>query len=44
MIQAIDHIALLPVYLAAGTALLALLTDLALARRVATLEIGRAHV
>jgi NADH-quinone oxidoreductase subunit N len=32
----IDHVALLPAYLAAGTALLALLTDLALARRPLT--------
>jgi NADH-quinone oxidoreductase subunit N len=36
MTQAVDHVALLPAYLAAGTAVLALLTDLALARRAAT--------
>lgn len=36
MIQTIDHVALLPAYVAAGTALLALLVDLAVARRVAT--------
>jgi NADH-quinone oxidoreductase subunit N len=36
MTQAIDHVALLPAYLAAGTAVLALLVDLALARRAAT--------
>jgi NADH-quinone oxidoreductase subunit N len=34
--QAIDHVALLPAYLAAGTVLLALLTDLALGRRPVT--------
>ncbi|MPZ25642.1 MAG: NADH-quinone oxidoreductase subunit N [Micromonosporaceae bacterium] len=42
MTQAIDHVALLPAYLAAGTALLALLTDLAVARRAATLAVTAA--
>ena len=42
MTQAIDHVALLPAYLAAGTAVLALLTDLALARRAATLVVTAA--
>ncbi|MGH3682133.1 MAG: NADH-quinone oxidoreductase subunit N, partial [Natronosporangium sp.] len=42
MTQAIDHVALLPGYLAAGTALLALLTDLLLARRAATLAVTAA--
>lgn len=42
MIQAIDHVALLPVYLAAGTALLALLADLALARRTVTVAVTAA--
>jgi NADH-quinone oxidoreductase subunit N len=36
MIQSIDHVALLPVYLAGGTAILALLVDLVIARRAAT--------
>lgn len=43
----IDQVALLPAYLAAGTALLALLVDLALARRaatVATVALGAAAV
>jgi NADH-quinone oxidoreductase subunit N len=39
MIQTIDHLALLPAYLAAGTAVVALLTDLAVARRGATLAV-----
>jgi NADH-quinone oxidoreductase subunit N len=38
----IDHVALLPAYLAAGTALLALLTDLLLARRAATIAVTAA--
>lgn len=42
MTQPIDHVALLPGYLAAGTALLALLTDLLLARRGATLAVTAA--
>lgn len=42
MIQSIDHVALLPAYFAAGTALLALLTDLALARRPATVAVTAA--
>jgi NADH-quinone oxidoreductase subunit N len=36
----IDHVALIPVYLAAGTAVLVLLTDVALARRSASLVVG----
>lgn len=39
MTQTIDHVALLPAYLAAGTAVLALLADLALARRGATVTV-----
>jgi NADH-quinone oxidoreductase subunit N len=39
MTQTIDHVALLPAYLAAGTAVLALLTDLVVARRAATLVV-----
>jgi NADH-quinone oxidoreductase subunit N len=42
MIQTIDHVALLPAYLAAGTALAALLTDLVMARRAATLAVTAA--
>lgn len=42
MIQTIDHVALLPAYLAAGTTLLALLVDLALARRAVTLVVTAA--
>jgi NADH-quinone oxidoreductase subunit N len=42
MTQVIDHVALLPAYLAAGTAVLALLTDLALARRPVTLAVTAA--
>jgi NADH-quinone oxidoreductase subunit N len=42
--QAIDHVALLPAYLAAGTALLALLTDLAVARRAVTVAVTAAGV
>ncbi|ADD40652.1 NADH-quinone oxidoreductase subunit N [Stackebrandtia nassauensis] len=37
--QAIDHVALLPGYLAAATAVLALLTDLVFARRAAVLAV-----
>ncbi|HEX5541879.1 MAG TPA: proton-conducting transporter membrane subunit [Micromonospora sp.] len=37
MTQSVDHVALLPAYLAAGTAVLVLLTDLLLARRSAVL-------
>jgi NADH-quinone oxidoreductase subunit N len=40
MIQTIDHVALLPVYLAGGTALLALLVDLAVGRRQATVAVA----
>jgi NADH-quinone oxidoreductase subunit N len=39
MTQAIDHVALLPVYLAAGTVLLALLVDLVVARRPVTVTV-----
>ncbi len=39
MIQTIDHVALLPAYLAAATAVLALVTDLALARRQVTVAV-----
>ena len=42
MIQTIDHVALLPVYLAGGTALLALLADLAVGRRQVTLAVAAA--
>lgn len=42
MTQAIDHIALLPLYFAAGTAVLALLADLALARWQVTLGVTAA--
>jgi NADH-quinone oxidoreductase subunit N len=42
MTQSIDHLALLPAYLAAGTAVLALLADLALARRQVTLAVTAA--
>lgn len=42
MSQAIDHVALLPAYLAAGTALAALLVDLLLARWQATLGVTAA--
>ena len=47
MIQAIDHVALLPVYLAGGTAVLALVADLVLARprvTVAVAALGAAAV
>ncbi|HLV58496.1 MAG TPA: NADH-quinone oxidoreductase subunit N, partial [Natronosporangium sp.] len=47
MIQSIDHVALLPVYLAGGTAVLALLVDLGLARprlTVAATAVGAAAV
>lgn len=37
MVQTVDHVALLPAYLAAGTALLAFLVDLAVGRRGAVL-------
>ncbi|BCB86693.1 hypothetical protein Psuf_040060 [Phytohabitans suffuscus] len=40
MTQSVDHVALLPVYLAAGTAVLVLLTDLVLARRAAVLAVA----
>src|SRR5688500_17817370 len=40
MTQSVDHVALLPVYLAAGTAVLVLLTDLILARRAAVLAVA----
>ena len=40
MIQQIDHLALLPAYLAAGTAVLVFLTDLAVARRGAILAVA----
>lgn len=40
MIQTIDNVALLPAYLAAGTAVLVLLADLLLARRGATLSVA----
>ncbi|MEV2242612.1 proton-conducting transporter membrane subunit [Micromonospora sp. NPDC049891] len=36
LVQAVDHVALLPAYLAAGTAVLVLLVDLLLARPLAT--------
>lgn len=36
-VQSVDSVALLPAYLAAGTAVLALLVDLVLARRTATI-------
>jgi NADH-quinone oxidoreductase subunit N len=42
MIQTIDHVALLPVYLAGGTALLALLVDLAVGRRQVTVAVAAA--
>ncbi|MEJ3746063.1 NADH-quinone oxidoreductase subunit N [Actinomycetes bacterium KLBMP 9797] len=40
MIQSVDHVALLPAYLAAGTAVLVLLTDLLLARRGAVFAVA----
>jgi len=40
VIQQIDHLALLPAYLAAGTAVLVFLTDLAVARRGAILAVA----
>jgi NADH-quinone oxidoreductase subunit N len=40
MIQQIDHVALLPAYLAAGTAVLVFLTDLVVARRGAILAVA----
>ncbi|MEH1012092.1 proton-conducting transporter membrane subunit [Micromonospora sp. CPCC 206060] len=42
VVQSIDHLALLPAYVAAGTAVLVLLTDLALARRGATMAVAGA--
>ncbi|MBO4204649.1 NADH-quinone oxidoreductase subunit N [Micromonospora echinofusca] len=42
VVQSIDHLALLPAYAAAGTAVLVLLTDLLLARRGATLAVAGA--
>ncbi|BCB81311.1 NADH-quinone oxidoreductase subunit N [Phytohabitans flavus] len=40
MTQSVDHVALLPAYLAAGTAVLVLLTDLIVARRAAVLAMA----
>lgn len=40
VIQSVDNVALLPAYVAAGTAVLVLLTDLLLARRGATLAVA----
>ncbi|MEV0645038.1 NADH-quinone oxidoreductase subunit N [Phytomonospora sp. NPDC050363] len=40
MVQSIDHVALLPAYLAAGTAVLVLLADLLLARRAVTFAVA----
>jgi NADH-quinone oxidoreductase subunit N len=40
MVQSVDHVALLPAYLAAGTALLVLVADLLVARRAATLGLA----
>ena len=40
MVQSVDHVALLPAYLAAGTAVLVFLVDLVLARRGAVLFAG----
>jgi NADH-quinone oxidoreductase subunit N len=40
MTQSVDHVALLPAYLAAGTAVLVLLTDLLVARRGAVLAVA----
>jgi len=40
MTQSVDHLALLPAYLAAGTAVLVLLTDLIVARRAAVLAVA----
>jgi NADH-quinone oxidoreductase subunit N len=40
MTQSVDHVALLPAYLAAGTAVLVLLTDLVVARRAAILAVA----
>lgn len=42
MIQSIDHAALLPAYLAAGTAVAVLLADLILVRRTATVAVAAA--
>ncbi|HET6212724.1 MAG TPA: NADH-quinone oxidoreductase subunit N, partial [Micromonosporaceae bacterium] len=42
MVQAVDHVALLPAYLAAGTAVLAFLADLVVARRGAVLAVSAA--
>ena len=40
MVQSIDHVALLPAYLAAGTAVLVLLADLLVARRAVTVAVA----
>ncbi|MFC0503568.1 NADH-quinone oxidoreductase subunit N [Micromonospora costi] len=40
VVQSVDHVALLPAYLAAGTAVLVLLTDLVLARPRATVAVA----
>lgn len=40
MVQSIDHVALLPAYLAAGTAVLVLLADLFAARRAVTIAVA----
>ena len=40
MVQSVDHAALLPAYLAAGTAILVLVVDLAIARRAAVLTVA----
>ncbi|MEU4676496.1 proton-conducting transporter membrane subunit [Micromonospora sp. NPDC023737] len=40
VVQSVDHVALLPAYLAAGTAVLVLVTDLVLARSRATLAVA----
>lgn len=42
MTQTVDHVALLPAYLAAGTAVLVLLADLLIARRVVTAAVAAA--
>jgi NADH-quinone oxidoreductase subunit N len=42
VIQAVDHVVLLPAYLAAGTAVLVLLADLLVARRTVTLAVAAA--
>ncbi len=40
MTQSVDHVALLPAYLAAGTAVLVLLADLLVARRPVTVAVA----